>query len=77
MLPPASPVASDEMAFSISICASTAFESAMLHAMPDGNPSQFESCADAALSNVISPPPPAKAPLRKSISNGQLENIIG
>ena len=49
----------------------------MEHATPDGRPSQFESWAEAALSNVVSPPPPANAPLRKSMTKGQLENTIG
>jgi len=46
-------------------------------ATPDGRPSQFDNCADAAFINVVSPPPPANAPLRRSITNGQLENTIG
>jgi hypothetical protein len=35
------------------------------------------SCAAPAFSNEISPPPPQKAPVRRSMTNGQLEKIIG
>ena len=49
----------------------------MLEAQPDGNPREFDSCADAAFSNAISPLPPLKAPVLKSIARGQLPKIIG
>jgi hypothetical protein len=49
----------------------------MEQATPDGIPNQLDSWADAVFSSVVSPPPPAKAPLRKSMTKGQLENTIG
>jgi hypothetical protein len=59
------------------ICASGAFASLILEAQPDGSPREFESCADAALSSAISPLPPLKAPVLKSIAKGQLPKIMG
>ena len=64
-------------AFSAPIWASTALASAMDEATPEGSPRCRPICAAAAFISPLSPPPPAKAPVRRSTTNGQLEKIIG
>ena len=51
--------------------------SRLLEATPEGRPSQFEICAEAAFITLISPPPPTKDPVRRSTTSGQFENTIG
>ena len=65
------------MPFSAPYCASIALLSVIEDATPEGRPSQLDTCAEAALSTADSPLPPEKAPVRRSITSGQLENIIG